>query len=77
MRDFLFVTFLTIFIFALIGTVVSVLNKWNSEDLLKCPLKTIVEIGGCNRYACGIKYNDGTFGSRSQPVVGMQVRVCD
>ena len=43
---------------------------------VKCQYKTIAEIGGCNRYSCGVKYTDGTFGSEDGPVVGQSKNVC-
>jgi hypothetical protein len=37
--------------------------------------RKVTEIGGCNRYGCGVKTSTGTIESMSQPVLGQQI--CD
>jgi len=39
--------------------------------------KTVVEVGGCDRFACAVKYDDGTRSSRDKPMVGDTVTQCD
>lgn len=34
---------------------------------------TVKEIGGCNRYACGVKFTDNSIGTLQTPVVGQTV----
>ena len=45
-----------------------------------CEYKTlkIVEIGGCNRYRCAVRYEDGTTGQEPLPLIGekVTVRIC-
>ena len=33
---------------------------------------SVVEIGGCNKYACGVRMSDGSIDRMSSPVVGEQ-----
>lgn len=41
---------------------------------MKC--KTVIEIGGCNNDACGVRFSDGTYTSRAlQPMNGF--RMCE
>lgn len=30
----------------------------------------VKEIGGCNRNACGVRFDDGTIGTMASPVIG-------
>ncbi len=57
---------------AAVFIVIAGINTYNN-----CPQKVIVEIGGCNQFTCGVKYTDGTIGSKTNPVIGQTVKVCD
>lgn len=37
--------------------------------------RTIVEIGGCDTVACGVRFSDGGFGSAREPVIGQEICV--
>ncbi len=41
-----------------------------------CEMVNVVEIGGCNQYACGVRLDDGRAVSLSRPVLGLNER-CD
>lgn len=35
--------------------------------------KTVKAIGGCNLDYCGVEFTDGTFGTATQPVIGLKM----
>lgn len=62
--------FMPVFIFS--GLVTLVYAHTFGEEITY--YKTIVSIGGCNREACGIRYDDDSLDRHGSPVLGEKVK---
>lgn len=77
MKDILKAASITILL--IVGSLVLILIAYILCYEIVCKetvYKTVIEIGGCNRYSCAVRYSDGEVGEERLPLLGEKYPVC-